>query len=128
MKVANPVGKKGEDLAVKYLMNKGFKVIDRNFRIKNGEIDIIGIYPSTPSGNKGVLVFFEVKTRTSSQYGTPFEAVTSWKMEALVRTAQFYKISHKNLPEQMRIDAISVTLDTYDELSKIEQMENISGF
>ncbi len=121
VRIVNPVGKKGEDLAVKYLTQKGYKIIDRNFRGKNGEIDIIGL-------KNNILVFFEVKTRTSSQFGTPFEAVTSWKMKALVRTAQFYKISHKNLPEQMRIDAISVTLDTYDEPFNIEQMENISGF
>jgi putative endonuclease len=74
------------------------------------------------------LVFIEVKTRTSSQFGTPFEAITHWKMQALVRTSQFYKATHRNLPEEMRIDAISVTLDEIHEVNTIEQIENISGF
>ncbi len=121
MRVANPVGKKGEDEACIFLEKKGYKVIERNFRGKNGEIDIIAL-------EQNVLVFIEVKTRTSSQFGTPFEAITHWKLEALIRTAQFYKAFHQNVPNQMRIDAIAVVLDSIDEVESIEHRENISGF
>ncbi len=121
MRVANPIGKKGEDEASIFLQKKRYKVIERNFRGKNGEVDII-------ASTNNVLVFVEVKTRTSSKFGTPFEAITHWKLEALVRTAQFYKATHKYLPDEMRIDAISVMLDEANEVKSIEHIENISGF
>ena len=106
-------------------------------RFSNGEIDIIAICPSTHSASSGhagsgkneqTLVFIEVKTRTSSQFGTPFEAITHWKLEAMERTAQFYKLLKPNLPDSIRLDAISVTLDSMNELDSIEHIENISGF
>ncbi|HXS14881.1 MAG TPA: hypothetical protein VN711_02040, partial [Candidatus Saccharimonadales bacterium] len=59
--------------------------------------------------------------------GTPFEAITPWKMKPLVNTAQLYATSHKNLPEAMRMDAIAVILDEGMELHNIEHIENISG-
>ncbi|SRR5260221_2627195 len=121
MKIVNPVGKKGEDLAVQYLIEKGYKILERNFRKRNGEIDIVAL-------QNGVLVFIEVKTRTSIKYGTPFEAVTYFKLKSLMKTAELYKMSHKNLPDAMRIDAIAILLDANMHAEKIEHMENISGF
>lgn len=121
MKIANPLAVLGEDLACDYLKRKGYKIIDRNFRKGYGEIDIIAIFKNT-------LVFIEVKTRMSQSYGTPFESITSWKLRALVRTAQFYKMRSNKLPDQMRLDAVSVVLNQNKNLQKIEHIENISGF
>ena len=120
MKISNTIAIKGEELAVQFLKEKGYKIIDRNFRKGYGEIDIIAI-------NHGILVFVEVKTRTSSQFGTPFEQITHFKLHSLVKTAQFYKILNPKLPDSLRIDAVSIELDYSGNLSNIEHIENITS-
>jgi putative endonuclease len=112
-------GKYGEDVAVTYLKKIGYTILDRNFRLRNGEIDIIAI-----DKKEQTLVFVEVKTRNSHEFGTPFEAITWWKLQALVRTAEFYKATKKGLPEQMRIDAIAVMLS--DDEPHLEHMKSIT--
>lgn len=119
MRIVNPIGKRGEDIAVEFLKKKGHKILERNFRKSYGEIDIISIHQNT-------LVFTEVKTRTSNQFGTPFESITSWKLKSLVKTAQLYKASHPKLPSALRIDAVSVKLLENGEAESIEHMENVS--
>ena len=121
MKISNPVAIKGEELAAKFLNEKGYKIIERNFRKGYGEIDIIAVH-------KNILIFIEVKTRTSNAYGTPFEAITYFKLKSLFKTAEFYKALNPKLPESLRIDAVSVILDESTGASKIEHLENISGF
>lgn len=120
MKIANPIGILGEDIAVNYLKKKGYKIIERNFRKKYEEIDIIATFGST-------LVFIEVKTRTSDSFGTPFEGISSFKLHHLVQLAQFYKQTHRNLPDDLRIDAIGIIVNG-NEVKAIEHVENISGF
>src|SRR6185369_1062344 len=100
-------GKIGEDIAVEYLKKHGFKIIDRNFLIRGGEIDIVALEYSNVTEEE-TLVFIEVKTRRSNEFGTPLEAITPWKIRSLIKTAQFYKVKHPNLPELMRIDAIAI--------------------
>ena len=90
-----------------------------NFRREYGEIDIIAIH-------KNVLVFVEVKTRTSESYGTAFEAITPWKMRPLVKTTQYYAMVKKLQSMQMRMDAIGVSIDPDTDDVTIEQIENIS--
>lgn len=119
MKHNQSFGFRGEDTAVTFLEKKGYKIVARNFRTRNGEIDIIAT-------SKQILVFIEVKTRLSTQFGTPFEAITPWKLRALIRTAEFYKATHMKLPEQMRIDAIAITLEPDGTVIAIEHMENIT--
>jgi len=119
MKIVNSTAVIGEDLACKYLIGKGYKIIERNFRKKYQEIDIIAVYGST-------LVFIEVKTRRSDSYGSPFEGIASWKVRNLVKLAQLYKLMHPNLPDDMRIDAVGVTFR--NDKPEIEHLENISGF
>ena len=120
MKISNPTARLGEDLATEYLKKKGYTIIERNFRKGYGEIDIIATKNKT-------LVFVEVKTRTSNAFGTPFEAITPWKVRDIVRTAQFYVHTHRGLPELLRIDAISVSLQGSENASTIEHVENISS-
>lgn len=115
-------GKLGEDLACDYLKKLGYHILDRNFRLRNGEIDIVAI-----DKKDNAVVFVEVKTRTTEEFGSPLEAITWWKMKALVRAAQFYKIFHRGLPELMRIDAIAVELRDIGE-PIIEHVKNISGY
>jgi putative endonuclease len=127
VKIANPIARLGEDKACEYLKKLGFKILERNYRKTYGEIDVIALEkdPSTSSGQ--VLAFIEVKTRTSNQFGSPLEAITYFKLKSLIKTAEFYKMTHKNLPESLRIDAVSVILNG-DRVESIDLMRNISGF
>lgn len=115
-------GREGERIAASYLAKKGYKIIDKNFRCKIGEIDIIAI------GNNKTLVFIEVKTRGSQDFGDPLEAINYRKLKSLIRVAQYYKLVHPKLPEQLRIDAISVKLSNDQKPMVVEHIENISGF
>ena len=126
MKISNPTAILGEDKACEYLKKLGFKIIERNFRKGYGEIDIVAIDPSAGSG-QAVLVFIEVKTRTSNQFGSPLEAITYGKLRTLIHTAQYYKLTHRNLPESLRIDAVAVILNG-NEVQNIELTKNITGF
>ena len=101
------LGKYGEDLAVGFLKKQGYVILDRNFRIRGGEIDIIAI-------DGKVVVYVEVKTRSSHQFGRPEESVTYSKLRFLERASKFYRANHKNLPEQERIDVLAVDLSAMD--------------
>lgn len=117
-------GDLGETIAVDYLIKHGFTILERNFRIRGGEIDIIA--KETEKTGEDVLVFIEVKTRRSGAFGTPLESITPWKLRSLIKTAQFYRLKRKQLPEQMRIDAIAIMLDSENKPCKIELVKNIS--
>lgn len=112
-------GKLGEDIAVAYLKKQGYQIVERNFRIRGGEIDIIAIDSDT-------LAFVEVKTRRSDKFGSPLEAITPWKLRALIRSAQFYKVKHPKLPESMRIDGVGIVLDYASNPASIELVKNIT--
>ncbi len=119
MKISNPIAIRGEELAANFLKNKGYKIIDRNFRKGYGEIDIIALKDNT-------LVFIEVKTKTSLSHGVPLEEITYFKLKSLVKTAQFYKMLNPKFPDAMRIDAVSVMLDNLGKPTSIEHIENIT--
>ncbi len=109
------IGQKGENIAAKYLERHGYKIIDRNFRSRRwGEIDIVATKDDT-------LVFVEVKARVGTKYGQPVEAVTPFKLRALKRAGQYYKLENPEAPEALRIDIVSIVLDkaTHDPV-KIE--------
>jgi putative endonuclease len=116
-------GALGEKIASDFLKKKNYKILEYNFRLRNGEIDIIAI---DNSEKEKVLVFIEVKTRKSHQFGTPLEAIGYYKLKALTNAAQVYKMSHRGLPEALRIDAIAIILDEFNEVSSIEHIKNIS--
>ena len=81
------IGSEYEQRAEQYLMEKGYRILERNFRNRMGEIDII-------ASQKGVLVFCEVKYRTSSAFGSPLEAVDWRKQNQIRKVAQFYLMCH----------------------------------
>ena len=122
MRVSNPTAKLGENLACDYLKKQKYNILERNFHAKGGEIDIVAI---DTSEKESVLCFIEVKTRTSGSYGTPFEAITYWKLKALQKTAQFYKITHQNLPDSLRLDAVSIIIKPKTK-PDIELIKNIT--
>jgi putative endonuclease len=118
-------GKRGEQYAVEFLASQGMQVIDRNFRIRGGEIDIIAIETDLQTKEK-TLVFLEVKTRSSRDFGEPLEAIGYYKMRSLIKTTQFYKLKHPQLPDLMRIDAVSVLVSDDGQLLDIELVKSIT--
>ena len=101
------LGNYGEALAVKYLTNLGYNILDRNFTSKMGEIDII-------AEDGEYLVFVEVKYRTDTAYGLPFEAVTKAKQRKIKKTAQYYLLRHNAFDKDCRFDIIDVQGDVIE--------------
>lgn len=95
------IGKYGEDEAEKYLRQKGYKILERNFNCKRGEIDIIAL-------DKGEIVFIEIKARASLKYGLPSESVTKYKLKHIYKTAEYYLYTRKLQHQSARIDVIEV--------------------
>lgn len=95
------IGKFGEDVAVKYLKQNGYKILDRNFNCKRGELDIVAL-------QKKQIVFIEIKARTNIEYGLPKEAVTKKKLEHIYKTAEYYLYTRNLEKEDTRIDVIEV--------------------
>jgi len=98
------LGKLGEKYAELLLQEKGYKVIDRNVRSRFGEIDLIAI-------DKDTLVFVEVKTRWSSRFGSPEEAVTPKKLQKIKRTAEYFSLTQPKLPKKLRIDVVAIEIE-----------------
>lgn len=98
------LGARGEDLAVKYLKKKGYKVIERNYRCQWGEIDLVAREGDT-------LVFVEIKSRSSSGFGLPQDAVDRFKQGKLIEVARAY-LAERRLTEDitMRFDVVAVQL------------------
>ena len=96
-------GKRGERIAAMYLQKQGYKIIEMNFKARYGELDII-------AEDHGTLVFVEVKTRKTYEYGRPEEAVDPRKLRMVVKTAEYYKLLHPELPELLRVDVVAVDL------------------
>lgn len=111
MKGKRRFGELGEEYAFQLLKKNSYQVIERNFRSKIGEIDIIALDPSTGSGPDGTLVFIEVKTRWSSKFGKPEEAVTPRKLEKIKRVGEYYQLINPNLPKKLRIDVVAIEVE-----------------
>ena len=109
-------GKLGEKIAADYLIKEGYKICDKNFRTKFGEIDIIGRVD-------GLLAFIEVKTRIGRYWGLPQEAVNFKKQNRIIRSAFVY-MHEKNLHESFRIDVVAVQLNRQGETQDIELIRN----
>jgi putative endonuclease len=98
-------GRRGEDLAHRFLQQHGFRVVARNYQARSGggEIDLI-------AWDGGTLVFVEVKSRGTEEFGAPDRAVDREKRRALVRTAQEYARRARVEWEKVRFDTVSVVL------------------
>jgi putative endonuclease len=97
------IGTLGETLAEKYIKNQGYIILEKNFRCKIGEIDIIG-------KDKEHIAFVEVKSRYNDDYGRPAEAVNYYKQRKLYKTAEFYIMKNKLFDFSFRFDVIEIFL------------------
>lgn len=95
------LGKRGEDEAAKYLKSKNYRIIERNFTCKQGEIDIIAT-------DGEYLVFVEIKARTSNEYGLPSESVTQTKIKHMLKAIRYYLYKRNLENEDIRIDVIEI--------------------
>ena len=95
------IGKIGEDIAVRYLQEQGYLIVERNFQCKQGEIDII-------AKDKEEIVFLEVKTRTNESYGKPKEAVNVTKKKHIYNSAGYYVYLQHLENKPIRIDVIEI--------------------
>ncbi len=119
MRVMNrqEVGKLGEKAARKFLKKRGYRIREVGFRCPRGEIDII-------AQRKDCLVFVEVRTKVSLDFGTPEESITAAKKKKLVALALTYASTHQKLRSLWRIDVVAVELDDKGKLKRIELIEN----
>lgn len=122
---AHSLGNLGELLAVRYLKNKGFEILERNYQNSSGkrlgEIDIIALERSSQE-----LVFVEVKTRNFAYLGTrPEENITRSKLRKLNRIAEDYLRNHAKKSRSYRFDALSVFINSKDKRCRISHLTHI---
>lgn len=133
MKSMKEIGNLGEDVAEKYLKKRFWRILSRNFSVKGGEIDIIGY-------RFGVLAFFEVKSRSSDEFGTPASAVDEEKIARIKFTAKnflkayqkgnkipvFYPFGIEKLKKisKKRIDIIEVYFDKDYKVQKTNHLKD----
>ena len=110
----------GEKLAGDFLRRNGYHILETNYRCSEGEIDIIARYEDT-------LVFIEVRTKRSLEFGSPEESITPAKMKKLRDVTAHYLQNHDNLPASWRIDVVAIELDWNGQLSRLEIIENAVG-
>ncbi len=98
------IGKEGEDIAVTYLTQKGFKIIERNYHYSNkGEIDIV-------ADDKNQLVFIEVKSRINLEFGEPEFAINPKKIKQLKKMAELYLFDKEIEEADCRFDVVAILL------------------
>lgn len=112
------IGTFGENAVVEFLRARGYVVLDRNWRIREGEIDIVAQFAD------GTFVFVEVKTRTSATFGHPLEAINADKARRLQRLALAWLATHQSLGRDYRIDCAAVLISSGGNHS-VEYRENV---
>lgn len=108
------LGQKGEEIAVLHLIKKGHQILDRNYRWKKYELDIISLHNEK-------LVVTEVKTRNTGIIGEPYKAVTLTKQRQIIKATNQY-IQEKERTEEVRFDVISIVDNSFG--SRLEHIED----
>ena len=109
----NELGKKGEKLAIDFLVDKGYKILEKNYRYLKAEVDII-------AQKKDVLAVVEVKTRSTDYFGNPQDFVNPKKIKLLLSAIDYYVIE-KDLDVEVRFDIIAII---HQKEIKIEHLED----
>ncbi len=110
------MGGEGEDLAASFLKLAGFKILERNFRCKGGEIDLVAT-------KKGEIHFVEVKTRNNFAYGDPLESITNTKQRRISQAAQIYLLKHPEADKQQKSFSV-ITINLESSSPQIEFLPN----
>jgi putative endonuclease len=111
------IGILGEKIAGDFLKKRGYHILETNYRCPEGEIDII-------ARHKDSLVFVEVRSKTSTEFGSPEESITRAKIKRLLAAVSYYRQTHQNQLPLCRIDIVAVEMDRQGKASRIELIEN----
>jgi putative endonuclease len=114
------LGAFGERVAAAHLEAKGYRILERNYRCREGEIDIV-------AAAADCLVFVEVRTRRGGSQGSPKESVTARKASRLAALSEAYCQERPDLPPDRRIDVVAVELSPAGRLLRIQHIENAVG-
>ncbi|RJR31138.1 YraN family protein [Candidatus Parcubacteria bacterium] len=114
------LGDRGQSIAKKYLQKRGYKIKAENYCIKGGELDIVASFLDR-------IIFVEVKTRTTSQFGSGEEAVNYKKIESLIRTARTFLHQNNLQNVNFQIDLITVDFSDNRKKPEIRHLKNITS-
>ena len=121
MNQSKEVARIGEELAAEYLTDRGYQILERNYRLRSGEIDLI-----VKQGKR--IVFVEVKTRRTLKFGVPQAAVTSAKQKQISKLALSYLQANNLLDVPCRFDVVAVFLSSKSTPTKLEHIQNAFEF
>ena len=110
-------GNMGEQIAAEYLADKGYEIIERNYREKYGEVDIVCRFSEC-------VIFVEVKTKTEGEYGEPWEMINRHKLKQITNMGHLWCIQN-HYHGLLRIDVVGVWLDAVGEVERVEHWENV---
>ena len=116
------VGKEGEEIAAKFLLDKGHEILERNYHTRFGEIDLV-------TSKNNVLIFVEVKLKHGDNFGTPEEMIGTSKLSQVQRMAEFYLMDKPDVAkkhEAYSIDAVCVVMNEGGEVERINHYENLT--
>ena len=114
-------GRVGEEIARKFLVQKGFRLIESNYSNKLGEIDLIML-------DKEVLVFVEVKLKIGDKFGSPEEMISKYKLSQIRRVAETFLVLNPDISKRLvkyRIDAVCIVLNEDKTINRINYYENV---
>lgn len=114
------IGNIGEEAAVQALKKRGYKIIERNYRTKMGEIDII-------AKDGEYTVFVEVRLRKSNAFGSPADTIDERKQQKIIKAAQMYAVKNDIYDNPMRFDAVLINADTDGEKLVNEEIQIIKN-
>lgn len=111
------LGRQGEEIAARYLEKSGFKLLRKNYRCRLGEIDLITM-------DRDYLVFVEVRTKSSGEFGEGYESLLNKKKSKLRQVAWHYLKAEGKAGMDCRFDVVSIRFDREGEVQRIEHIEN----
>jgi putative endonuclease len=111
------LGAFGERLAEQHLLANGYRILDRNVRMREGEIDIVAQYGDT-------LAFVEVRTRRGHRLGSAIESITYRKAQRMYALAEAFLAAHEGLPEGRRVDVIAIDFTPDGRLGSLRHFES----
>jgi putative endonuclease len=113
------IGAIGEKMALAYLKNKGYRLLQKNFYCRWGEIDLI-------FKKEDKIIFVEVKTRVGDKKGKPYEAVNFYKIKDLKRAINYYLLKKKCFQSKLSLEVMSIILNPDLSLKEIKHFDQIS--
>lgn len=111
------IGYYGEHLACEYLLNLNHKILEKNYRNKLGEIDII-------SYSNNLIVFTEIKSRYTNSYGAPMESITYYKQRQIIKLSSYYILTNKLTKYNIRYDVIEIIFNRFNQNFTINHIKD----